>query len=251
MAATDIGLVFALPYEIRPVVDRCRGVRKTIGHGFVLYEGVLGERRLAMVQAGVGAKRATAATEALVNGHQPRWVVAAGFAGSLSEEVHTGDLIMATEVGDEAGAVLAMDLRLDSGAGVSSGEGAGRSVRVHTGRLLTLDRIIRSAEEKRAVGAKHAALAVDMESMAVARVCRDRQVRFLAVRVISDDLSHDLPPEVLSVLGPSRTFRAGAVVGALLKRTGAVKELWRLRNQAKSAARRLASFLEGVIQQLP
>ena len=250
IAAAEIGLVFALPYEIRPMVDRCRDVRKTIGHRFVLYEGTLGERRLALVQAGVGAKRAGAATEALLNGHQPRWIVAAGFAGSLSDEVRTGDLVMATEVADESGAVLAIDMRLGSEpASAAAGEGS-RPARVHTGRLLSVDRIIRAAEEKRAVGIKHAALAVDMESMAVARVCRDRQVRFLAVRVISDDLSHDLPPEVLSVLGPSRTFRAGAIVGSLLKRTGAVKDLWRLRKQAKRAAERLAVFLEGVIRQL-
>jgi len=76
------------------------------------------------------------------------------------------------------------------------------------------------------------------------------QLGHVLAGALGNDLSHDLPPEVLSVLGPSRTFRAGAIVGSLLKRTGAVKDLWRLRKQAKRAAERLAVFLEGVIRQL-
>ena len=40
---------------------------------------------------------------------------------------------------------------------------------------------------------------VDMESSAVAAVCGERLVRFLAVRVISDDAQTDLPREVASL----------------------------------------------------
>jgi adenosylhomocysteine nucleosidase len=89
-----------------------------------------------------------------------------------------------------------------------------------------------------------------MESLAVAEVCRELKRRFLSVRVISDDLETDLPPEVLSVLGSTRTFRAGAALGALWKRPGSIRDLWKLREQAHDAAERLATFLDGVIEQL-
>ena len=89
-----------------------------------------------------------------------------------------------------------------------------------------------------------------MESLAVARLCAQTKTRFLAVRVISDDLSEDLPPEVISVFGGTGSLRAGAIAGALWKRPGSAKDMWRLREQAVTASKRLASFLVSIIPTL-
>ena len=86
--------------------------------------------------------------------------------------------------------------------------------------------------------------------MPVAQVCRETETRFLAVRVISDDFSADLPAEVVSVLGDTGSFRLGATLGAVWKRPGSVKDMWRLREQTNLASERLAKFLQGVIVQL-
>ena len=72
----------------------------------------------------------------------------------------------------------------------------------------------------------------------------------MSVRTISDDMSADLPPEVLSVLGSTGTLRLGAALGAVWKRPGSVKDMWNLREKASLAADRLASFLDGVVRQL-
>ena len=89
-----------------------------------------------------------------------------------------------------------------------------------------------------------------METLAVAQVCRDTHTPYLAVRVISDDMSADLPPEILSILGSTGTYRVGAAMGAVWKRPAAVKDLWKLRESAHLAAERLAIFLDGVVAQL-
>ncbi len=81
-------------------------------------------------------------------------------------------------------------------------------------------------------------------------VARDAKTRFLAVRVISDDMSADLPPEVMSILGRTGSIRAGAVASALWKRPTSAKDMWRLRENATRAAERLATFLDGVVKQL-
>jgi adenosylhomocysteine nucleosidase len=111
--------------------------------------------------------------------------------------------------------------------------------------------IVRTAAEKQALGETTGALAVDMESVTVAQVARDARMRFMAVRVISDDATTDLPPEVLAILGPTGSVRAGAVAGALWKRFSSAKDMWRMREQATQAAERLAVFLDGVVSQLP
>jgi adenosylhomocysteine nucleosidase len=51
-------------------------------------------------------------------------------------------------------------------------------------------------------------------------------------------------------VGSTGTVRLGAAVGAIFKRPGSFKDMWRLRDQGVGAAERLATFLEGVIAQL-
>ena len=89
-----------------------------------------------------------------------------------------------------------------------------------------------------------------MESFAIAKLCHERKTRFMAVRAVSDDLTADLPSEVLSLVGETGSVRVGAVIGALWKRPGSYKDLWRLRENAILASERLASFLDGVVRQL-
>ncbi len=58
---------------------------------------------------------------------------------------------------------------------------------MHCGKIITGDRFVASAAESRALRAElGTALAVDMESAAVAQVCHDYGVPFCAVRTISD-----------------------------------------------------------------
>src|SRR5690606_28900211 len=91
---------------------------------------------------------------------------------------------------------------------------------LHVGRLVTADEIVRTAREKSEFAEKFQAIAVDMETLAVAQVCRDTQTRFMSVRVITDTANQDLPPEILTVLGSSGSMRFGAAVGAIWKRPG-------------------------------
>jgi adenosylhomocysteine nucleosidase len=236
----EIGIVHATAMEVAPFLDRCDRVRKYTGGNFTFRGGFFGEVRIALAQSGMGPALAARATQALIDGHQPVWIISAGFSGALQAEMRLGDIVVGNSIADLAGGELAIDLKMppDPARGL------------HVGRLLTVERMIRTVEEKQTLGEKHQAIAVDMESFAVAQVCRRAKVRFLAVRVISDDLSADLPAELLSVVGSSGTVRLGAVAGALFKRLGSARDLWRLREQATAAAERLAKFLDGVVDQL-
>lgn len=235
-----VGIVHATAMEVAPFLDRCERVRKYSGGDLVFRGGLMGEIRIALAQSGMGPKLATRATKALIDGHSPAWIISAGFSGALQANMKVGDVVVANSVVDTAGAELAIDLKMEPNPATG----------LYVGRLLMVDRIVRTIAEKKALAEQHAAIAVDMESLAVAQVCRASKIRFLAVRVISDDLSADLPAEVVSVVGSSGTVRLGAAVGALFKRPGSAKDMWRLREQGMDAAERLATFLEGVIEQL-
>ena len=122
---------------------------------------------------------------------------------------------------------------------------------LHVGRLLTVDQLIRSADEKRSLGEQYDAVACDMETAAVADVCRQRGVRFLSVRVISDTVDDHLPKEIDKLMSQkSLAGKLGAAAGAIVNRPGAVKDMWKLKEDALKASDRLAKFLVGVIPQL-
>ena len=85
----------------------------------------------------------------------------------------------------------------------------------------------------------------------MAEICRREKVRFLAVRVISDAVDRQLPPEVDNLVRQrSRAGRIGAVGAALLRRPSSIKDMWQLREAALLASERLGSFLVGVVKQL-
>jgi adenosylhomocysteine nucleosidase len=239
-----VGLVFAMPIEAGGLVDRLAGMIRTEGSGFVAREGGLDGRRIVIVESGVGRQRASRATEALIVGHRPRWIVSAGFAGGLDDRLKQGDILMADSIADTGTKQLAIDFKL-SGESQTSG-------RVHVGRLLTVERVIRDPAEKRDLGQRHGALAVDMESIGVAEVCQTEKVRFLSIRVIIDSVDQALPRDIdLLVNKKSTAGRLGAAAGAILRRPGSIKDMWQLKEDALVASERLAKFLVGVIGQLP
>jgi adenosylhomocysteine nucleosidase len=127
---------------------------------------------------------------------------------------------------------------------------ADRERGLFVGRLLTADEMVRTVAEKEALAQKHEAIAVDMESLAVAQIALEQKIRFMAVRAISDDMSADLPPEILSIIGSTGALRVGAALGSLVKRPGSFKDMMHLRENAHAAAKSLATFLDGIVHQL-
>jgi adenosylhomocysteine nucleosidase len=240
----DVAFVFALGVESGGLVDLVPDVVHTQCPSFLEHAGDLDGRRIVIADGGVGVEAAARATDDVITLHKPAWVVSAGFAGGLRDELRRGHIVMADSVADTHGSQLAVGLKLDPQVVESTPS-------LHIGRLLTVDHIIRTAEEKRSLAKQHDAIACDMETMAVAEVCRRHKVRFLSVRIISDAVDDHLPPEIDKLL-EQKTLAAklGAAAGAIFKRPSSVKDMWQLREDALKASDRLAKFLLGVVPQL-
>jgi len=238
----DIGIVAALPIEVAPLLEQFTGVRKYSGPRHQVVEGECAGKLVSLIVTGTGLKRAQRGTQLLLDGHRPSWVISAGFTGALDPALTRNSVMFATEVVAEDGRRWAIDVAIPPEAG---------SQRIRAGRLLTVDRIVRSAAEKAELRQRFQADAVDMETAAVAALCSERQVRFLSIRVVSDEAGTDLPPEVLSILGRSGGYRIGAAFGAIMRRPSSIKDLWTLREHAMAAADRLAEIVAGAIGRLP
>ena len=182
----DVGVVFALKEESGCFADRLSSATTIRGHGFVARDGLLGERRVVIIETGAGQSAASKATDALIVAHRPRLVISAGFAGGLRDGIETGHIVMPDSVQNDSGERLAIDLRIDRTQQAS----------LHVGPLITMAKVIRTSSGKRALHQRTGAIAVDMETLAVARMCQQFNTPFLAVRIISDSVSEELPKEV-------------------------------------------------------
>jgi adenosylhomocysteine nucleosidase len=239
--AADVGIVMALPIEAGYLCDSLTKVRKYTARELTIVEGELGDKIVAVVLSGVGRRAARQGAELLIAGHRPSWLFSAGFAGGLDPALARNDLVIPDQVVDPDGNRVDIDtsvLKLP------------QTVRTR-GRLLTVDRIIASSAEKAEIRQQAQADLIDMESSAVAVIARERMLRYVSVRVISDDASAELPPEIASLLVHSGSFRMGAALRALWQRPAALKDFWTLHARALESADRLASGIRRLIDAIP
>lgn len=197
------------------------------------------QQRILVVETGVGIERTRRAVDWLLSRPKldgavvdPSLLLYAGFAGALQATMRVGDVILAHEVLDMAGSVWCATAPTASSAAA------------HVGRLLTASRFIGEPAEKLALGLKHRALAVDMESAAFAQRCTERSVPWACLRVVSDDVSVPFTSEVAGLVEDGKV-KLGRVMWLLLHKPWLLPKLLRLERQTRVAARRLA---DAVIQ---
>lgn len=235
----DVGIVAALAIETADLVDALKNVSRYQSATIPVIEGEHGGKLVAVALSGPGRPAARRAAKLLWSGHRPRMIIAAGFA-VLSTPRSRNDLVLPDEIIDRE------DFRhqVEKPASLAAG------IQHSGGRLLCVDRVILKASEKADLRAAYQADLIDMESSAVAAVCREKLMRFLAVRVISDDAHADLPREVASVIAHGGSYRVGAALCAVWHRPSSVKDFWKLYEHAIEAAGRLGKFLSLCLDEL-
>jgi hypothetical protein len=182
-----------------------------------------------VLETGVGAEASLRALRWLVgSGAEVPGLVSAGFAGALDETYRVGDVIEASEVVDEEG-------------------GRWPTAGARSGRVLTTTRLVGEPSEKRRLGERFGAAAVDMESAHVVRFCAERAIPFCCVRAISDAVDTRLSPRLVDLLSGPRV-RLGRLLAGLVRSPGMVGELWRLARDTGTAARALAGVLSRLVR---
>jgi hypothetical protein len=195
-----------------------------------------------VLETGIGRDRTERALQWLLGrplfgnlAYEPKVVISAGFAGSLQHDLKVGDLILATEVIDGQGHTWPVPWPGPLPAGEWRPP-------LRRGRLLTTNHLVAQPEEKRALGCQHQALAVDMESAAVADFCSRKEIPFGCLRAISDPVDAPLSPKLISFLSGERISWPRLIV-ALLGSPTLTRELWRLKKATRSAGEKLGQGL--------
>ena len=192
-----IGIIAAMASEREQLARLVKGMR-TEQHGLFEYTvGRLGGNTLYIMECGIGKVNAAVGASELMAHMQPDVVVSTGVAGGIDEKAGVMEVVAASEVvyhdvwcgnGNEVGQIQDMPARfVCDGRLLSVAVSLDASVPVHAGLICTGDKFITERAELDAIKAEFPeGLAVDMESAAIAQVCRLYRVPFISFRIISD-----------------------------------------------------------------
>lgn len=213
-----IGIIVAMRKELDLLLPLLQDSEESRMSGFEFYCGKMGRHDVMLMQCGIGKVNAAMGTLMLVNNFTPNYVINTGVAGGADTKVNVMDVVAGARVayhdvwcGPESvlGQVQGLPLYF---------EGAKRLIdlvperdHIHKGLICSGDQFIDTIEAVNCIkGNFPDALAVDMESGAIAQVCHLNKVPFLALRVISDSpgASHDNTKQYLDFWtdAPQETF---------------------------------------------
>jgi adenosylhomocysteine nucleosidase len=212
--------------ELEALVRHCEGIRRPDWPLDFARIGQLRGAPVALVANGPGSKLAGAAVDLVKEREQMDALISTGFCGGLEPSLGPCEIFVAGEV---------------VGAGPALSPTS--SLPFKSGKLLSLDRVVWSAKEKRKL-AESGASAVDMEALAVGERARQWNVPFYAIRVVSDTCDETFPLDFNQFRGMDGRFSRTRIAGAALKRPVTVMpELMRLNKRTKRAAQALGDFL--------
>ena len=192
-----------------------------------------------LVQSGPGPERAAqCATAAVAAGAQA--LVSWGLAGALAAELIPGTVIAPRRVimqrGDTFSVASAWHQRLATLAPEFS---------LSVGDLLTVPTPLGSPAAKAAAASALGAVAVDMESAAIAAVALRARVPFVALRVVVDAQRDVVPANAETWIDARGNTRALAALGAIA-RPGDWQALWRLAQRYRKANSVLVRLAQSV-----
>jgi nucleoside phosphorylase len=176
-----IAVTFALPAEsqefLRLLGNKCRADR----NGIPTIRGKIDDLTVEVLHTGVGANvcqqrmgKFLSAAGQNRRGEQDLqidYLISAGFAGALGDDLQIGDLLLAENFST-------VDLRK------TCTSLSGLPIRI--ANLLTVPRLIDSREERNKLALSSGAVAVDMETEFISHACAALEVPLLSLRVISD-----------------------------------------------------------------
>jgi len=175
------GIVVALPEELSTLTS------KKIDKGCCVFI----TDTLILAYSGAGANNARTASELLIAQGATR-LISWGCAAALGESLKPGDLVLADTLLDAEGARIGIPaVWHDFAKNLLS-----NTLKVHTGGLVESKTIVASGKDKKRLYTQTGAIALDMESIAIAKAALQNSLPFLAVRAIADPVNMDLPKAI-------------------------------------------------------
>ena len=192
-----IGIIVAMDKELELLKPMLENMRVSESNSIKFYCGTIGNHKIAAMHCGVGKVNAALGTVSMIDNYNPELIINTGVAGSMNPNVNVMDMVVGGQVcyhdvwcgnfdnsclyGQVQGLPQYFDGALDVINKIPEQEG------LHCGLIVSGDQFIDSMSQVEAIREHFPqALAVDMESGAIAQVCHIRKTPFVSMRAISD-----------------------------------------------------------------
>lgn len=216
-----IGIISALSSE-----GRC-----LTGNVIPVNEPVQINQQVVAIVCGMGENNARIATQTLLEQNVSA-LVSWGTAGALTDNIQPGDLLLADSIVANDGNKYSFDAEWNKRI---INYLSNTSLQIHNGKIAHAQQVLVTTEDKKKLYGETNALAVDMESLAIAQIAINEKLPCISVRAIIDEASQCIPEAIIKntdIFGRPALF---PLFSSLIRSPGLITELIRLGAGMKAA----------------
>ena len=197
-----IGIIGAMEEEVA-VLKQEMDIEETVDYASMQFcKGTLCGKDVVIVRSGIGKVNAAICAQILADKFNVDVLINTGIAGSLDAAIDIGDMVISTDLvehdmdatifGDPLGQVPRMDtFSFPAEASliekaVAANEEANPDIKTFTGRIVSGDQFVSSAEVKEKLVKNFRAKCTEMEGAAIAHAAYLNKVSCVIIRAISD-----------------------------------------------------------------
>lgn len=228
------GIVVALPEEISTLTA------KKIAKGCCVF---IDDTKI-IAYSGTGPDNAKQAAERLIT-EGAQQLISWGCAAALEASLKPGSLVLANQL-------ISADLLLfeaDTNWLSFCEKRLHPTQHIYTGKLAESTALVASSNEKKQLHAKTDAIAVDMESLAVAKIAKQHQLPFIAIRAIADPVEMNLPNAISAALNEQGDIELSKLLLFLITHPTELPSLIKLGlhfQAAKNTLKQVATHLNAI-----
>ena len=181
----------AIKPEAKPFISSLQNKRKILGRLICVYQGRLSGAEVMVVQCGVGLDKSSSAARLLMEQYDVSRIIMSGTAGGIDARLDIGDTVVSDEMVFHEPADLQngnMLFKADEDLLEKAQKAVGNnppSHPVYFGRISSGNKFV-TGKNRDLVKKVCLPLCADMETAAVAQVCSQNSIPFIAIRSISD-----------------------------------------------------------------
>lgn len=197
-----LGIIGAMEEEVAKIKDKMENIKVMDKASMEFYEGTINKYPVVVVRSGIGKVNAGLCAQILVDVYHVDAIINTGIAGSLSNDINIGDIVLSTDTlqhdidatgfGYELGQIPRMDCLSfqadDTLRKVAKQvcEDVNPDISVFEGRVVSGDQFISDKNKKNWIIEHFDGCCTEMEGAAIGQAAYLNQIPFLIIRAISD-----------------------------------------------------------------
>lgn len=230
-----LAVLAALPQELSGSIKQLKAVNDKTKPQVDIYRASYASSEVVLAITGMGSARAESAAEYICKEFRPDLVISIGYGGALYDGAGIGDLVW--------GSRFISFPELNEATAISNeGHIYGKlaaAVAIKQGAILTLPKLTNKAELLAKLPEGISSPVCDMETFALARICFQGGVRFIALRSITDLKNEDIPSELMDISDEAGNYSITAAMKIFVSNPGLLPAAISLGINSQKASRNL------------